>query len=142
MSIIRFKNSALPSLVENFFNREASDFLEPFNAPLIPPTNILESQEGFLIEVAAPGLKKDNFQVNLNQNILTIQYQEEENKETIQGRYTRKEFRSGSFKRTFTVPQTIETEQISAQYENGILRLFLPKKEEAKPRPERTIHIN
>lgn len=142
MSIIRFKNSALPSLVESFFNKDASDFLEPFYSSVLPAVNIAENEDGFMIEVAAPGLKKDQFQINLNQNTLSISYLEQENKEEIKGRYTRREFRFGSFKRTFTLPQTIEADQISAQYQDGILRLFLPKKEEAKPRPERVIQIN
>lgn len=141
MSIIRFKNSALPSLVENYFNRDASDFLEPFSGSALPPVNILEGEDGFLIEVASPGLKKENFQANLNQNILSIAYLEPEQKEEIKGHFTRREFRTGSFKRSFTLPQIIESDNISAQYEDGILRIFLPKKEEAKPKPERVIQI-
>lgn len=142
MSLIRFKNSALPSLVENFFNREANDLFQPFNGQMLPPVNIAENNDGFLIEVAAPGLKKENFQANLNQNILSITYHEEENKEETNGRYTRREFRFGSFKRSFTLPQTVDSENISANYDNGVMRLYIPKREESKPKPERLIEIH
>lgn len=142
MSLIRFKNSALPSLVENFIHKDASDLFQPFFPGAMPSVNILEFPEGFRIEVAAPGLKKENFQVNLNNNILSLTYHEEDTREEENGKYTRREFHSGSFKRSFTLPQSIENENISAQYQDGILKLFLPKKEEAKPRPDRTIQIN
>jgi HSP20 family protein len=141
MSLIRFKNSALPSLVENFFNREANEFFEPFGGASLPSVNILEKEEGFEIELAAPGLKKEQFQIQLNQNILSISFQKEEEHQEQKGRYTRREFRTNSFKRSFTLPQTIDAGQISATYVDGILHLHLPKKEEAKVKTERLIEI-
>jgi HSP20 family protein len=142
MSLIRFKNSALPSLVENFIHRDASDLFQPFFPSVMPSVNIIDYPEGYQIDVAAPGLKKENFQVNLNNSILSITYHEEESNVESTGKYTRREFQTGSFKRSFSLPQTIENENISAQYVDGVLKLYLPKREEAKPRPDRIIQIN
>ncbi|HOY96930.1 MAG TPA: Hsp20/alpha crystallin family protein [Catalimonadaceae bacterium] len=141
MSLIRFNSSALPSLVETFFNREALDSLHPFQNQFLPSVNIFEKEDGYEIDVAAPGLKKENFQINLNQSNLSIAYSEEEKKEESNGKFTRREFRTGSFKRNFTVPQTIDNERINASYTDGILKIFLPKREEAKVKPERLIEI-
>jgi HSP20 family protein len=141
MSLIRFKNSALPALVDNFFSRDAAEFFEPFQGAHLPAVNILEQEGGFHIEMAAPGLKKENFQVNLNQNVLSISYKQEEEKEETRGRFTRREFRAGSFKRSFTLPETIDVEKIAATYTDGIMTLFLPKKEEDKSKNERLIEI-
>lgn len=142
MSLIRFNSSALPSLVETFFNHEALDSLHPFQNQFLPSVNIFEKEEGYEIDVAAPGLKKENFQINLNQSNLSIAYSEEEKKEESNGKFTRREFRSGSFKRNFTIPQTIDNERINASYTDGILKIFLPKREEAKVKPERLIEIH
>ncbi len=141
MSLIRFNSSALPSLVETFFNREALDSLHPFQNQFLPSVNIFEKEDGYEIDVAAPGLKKENFQINLNQSNLSIAYSDEEKKEESNGKFTRREFRTGSFKRNFTVPQTIDNERINASYTDGILKIFLPKREEAKVKPERLIEI-
>jgi len=141
MSLIRFNSSALPSLVETFFNREALDSLHSFQNQFLPSVNIFEKEDGYEIDVAAPGLKKENFQINLNQSNLSIAYSDEEKKEESNGKFTRREFRTGSFKRNFTVPQTIDNERINASYTDGILKIFLPKREEAKVKPERLIEI-
>lgn len=142
MSLIRFNSSALPSLVDTFFNREALDSLHSFQNQFLPSVNILEKADGFEIEVAAPGLKKENFQINLIKSNLSIAYLEKEKQEEISGKFTRREFRTGSFKRNFTLPQTIENERINALYTDGILKIFLPKREEEKVNSERSIEIH
>lgn len=141
MSAIRIRNSAFPALVENFFSRNTGDFFDPFHGGTVPPVNIFETEEGFHIELAAPGLKKEKFRINQNHNQLSISYENEEHNEGLIGRFTRREFRQTSFKRVFTIPQTIDVERIAASYEDGIMRLHLPKKEEAKVKTERTIEI-
>lgn len=141
MSIIRFKNSALPSLVESYLNRETADLFDSSLGQMLPAVNILDKEDVFEIEVAAPGLKKENFQINLNQHTLTIGYKEEENQEQKVENYARREFKFRSFKRSFNLPQIVDFERISASYLDGILHLTLPKKEEAKARPERLIDI-
>jgi HSP20 family protein len=142
MSPIRFNSTALPSLVETFFNREALDSLHSFQNQFLPSVNILEKADGFEIEVAAPGLKKENFQINLIKSNLSIAYLEKEKQEETSGKFTRREFRTGSFKRNFTLPQTIENERINALYTDGILKIFLPKREEEKVNSERSIEIH
>jgi HSP20 family protein len=141
MSFIRFKNTAIPSLVGDFFSRENSEIFQPFHGQMIPPVNILENENNFEIHLVAPGLKKENFQINLDENVLTISFKEAVEKEEQKGKFTRKEFKSGSFKRSFTLDQVIDNEQISASYLDGILVLTLPKKEEAKQKVERLIEI-
>lgn len=141
MSLIRLNTSALPSLVETFFNREALDSLHPFQNQFLPSVNILEKEESYEIDVAAPGLQKENFQINLNLSNLSIAYSEDEKKEDSIGKFTRREFRTGSFKRNFTIPQIIDNERINALYTDGILKIFLPKRKEAKVKPERLIEV-
>ena len=141
MSYIRFKNAAIPSLVGDFFNRENSEFFQPFHRHSLPPVNILEKESSFEIHLVAPGLKKENFQINLNENVLTISFKESAEKVEETGKITRKEFRISSFKRSFTLDQIIENEQISASYVDGILILSLPKKEDEKQKVERLIQI-
>ena len=142
MSIIRFKNSALPSLVESYLNRETADLFDSTLGQMLPAVNIVDKVDSFEIEVAAPGLKKENFQVNLNQQTLTIGYSEGEKQGEQTGKYTRREFRFRSFQRSFNLPQTVDSERISANYVDGILHLNLPKREEAKAKPERLIQID
>jgi len=141
MSFIRFKNTAIPALVGDFFTKENSEFSQAFQGHRLPPVNILENESNFEIHMVAPGLQKENFQINLDENVLTISFTEAIEKEEHKGKYTRKEFRIGSFKRSFTIDQVIENEQISATYIDGILMLVLPKKEAAKQKVERLIVI-
>ena len=152
-------NYALPSLIENFFGRDMNDF---FNSDLpatfnVPAVNVVEHQDGFRIEVAAPGLKKEDFKLNLNHNNLTISaYQENrKNDQENQGengqngngqnkegeKYTRREFSYSSFQRTFTLPTSANTDNIQASYTDGVLKIEIPKREEAKVKPPRQIEI-
>ena len=121
MSIIRFKNSALPSLVESYFNRETADLFDSSLGQMLPAVNILDKEDVFEIEVAAPGLKKENFQINLNQHTLTIGYKEEENQEQKVENYARREFKFRSFKRSFNLPQIVDFERMLVQINLKIL---------------------
>ncbi|MCR9286424.1 MAG: Hsp20/alpha crystallin family protein [Bacteroidetes bacterium] len=113
----------------------------------IPAVNIKESDEGFNLELAAPGLGKEDFKLELENDILTISAEKKVEKETAEEnenkteKYTRREFSFQSFKRTFTLPETVDISNINANYENGVLLVNLPKKEEAKPQPARLIEI-
>ncbi|PKP38393.1 MAG: heat-shock protein [Bacteroidetes bacterium HGW-Bacteroidetes-14] len=108
----------------------------------IPSVNILESPEDFKIEVAAPGLNKNDFKIEVNQGILRISSEKKEEKENSEeGKYSRKEFSYQSFCRSFNLPLTVESDKIEAKYENGILSVTIPKREEAKPKPVRMIEI-
>jgi HSP20 family protein len=108
---------------------------------VVPATNIFENDENFLIDMALPGYSKEDFKINLEQSILTISSEKEETKdETL--KVSRKEFGNGSFSRAFTIPKSVDTETIRAEYENGILRVFLPKKEEARVSLSKSISVN
>lgn len=108
----------------------------------VPAVNINEDDDSFMVEVAAPGLKKEDFIVNLENNVLTISAEHKEEKEEKKKKSTLREFNFTSFKRSFTVPATVMAEDIKANYKNGVLHLMLPKKEEAKKIPPKTIAID
>ncbi len=110
---------------------------------MIPRANVLETDNDFRVELAAPGYARDDFQVQLDNNMLTIQTELSEDAEDSQiQNYTRREFGYQSFKRSFYLPNTVEAENIEATYRDGILRLVIPKKEEARKKPIRTISIS
>jgi HSP20 family protein len=98
----------------------------------VPAVNIHEDDNNFMVEVAAPGLKKEDFTVDLENNVLTISAEHEEEKEEKKKKVTLREFNFTSFKRSFTVPNSVYTEKIKANYKDGVLHLLLPKKEESK----------
>jgi len=97
-----------------------------------PAANIIENDKDFSIELAVPGMKKDDFKVNLENDILTISVEKEEMNEKEDKNFTRREFRFDSFSRSFSLPEVVDQEKIKADYKNGVLSLVLPKSEEAK----------
>ncbi|KIA94380.1 MULTISPECIES: Hsp20/alpha crystallin family protein [unclassified Flavobacterium] len=127
---------SFPSLLDDFFGRELFNW-ENSNfsstSTTIPSINIKETDENFEVEVAAPGMDKKDFNVTLNDNLLTISSVKQNEKETVEDNYTRKEFSYQSFQRSFELPNNIvDEEKIKAHYDNGLLHLVIPKKEEAK----------
>ena len=135
----------IPSFFDNFFSRDLMDWnnsnFSSTNSTL-PAVNIKENEESFLIEVAAPGLAKENFKVNLDRNLLTISSEMKQEKNENDKKYSRHEFSYQSFQRSFTLPEaTVEGDRISAKYADGILYVTLPKREEVKPKPAREIEI-
>lgn len=129
---------------DDIFNRDfPSVFTSNFNtAHSLPKVNIKETADAYVVEMAAPGLKKSDFHLDLDHHVLTISTEKEERHEQKEENYTRKEFGYTSFKRTFTLPETVDDEKITANYEDGILNILLPKKEEAKKKPARQIKIS
>jgi len=139
MSVVRFRNvnPLYHTLMTDFFgdrrmpaNRENSTF--------VPAVNIMEHEGNWEIALAAPGFEKEQFYVNQKANLLTIganvpTQASDEGKPENTSKLVRKEFESHSFERSFTLPETVETEGINAQYINGILHVSVPKKEVAKP---------
>ncbi len=147
MTLVRKTSSYLPSFWDNFLTRDLMDWTNTnFSSTdtTLPAVNVKEDDDAFLIEVAAPGMKKDDFKVHFENNLLTITSEKEEEKqEEEKGRYTRREFSYQSFQRSFTVPESVvDGEKISAKYCEGILCVTLPKKEEVKPKPARQIAIS
>lgn len=138
---------AMPSLFDDFFTRDLFDWSTGnwrSSGATLPAVNIRETNDDFSIEVAAPGMKRDDFKVELDNNILSISSQREEhNEEKDQaGNYTRREFSYQSFQRSFTLPENkVEGEKIVARYADGILQVTVPKKEEAKVKPAKQIAV-
>ena len=124
-----------PTLLEEFF-RPWYDWLDTdggsFRALSIPAANIIENKDAYHVSLAVPGMKKEDFNIDIDGNILTISCEKEEKKEEKEAKFTRKEFNYTSFNRSFTLPDEINKDKIDAHYEDGILKLSLPKKEEAK----------
>jgi HSP20 family protein len=118
------------------------DFFKPWNewfegglstrSMNIPAVNITEHKDEYLVSLAVPGMKKDDFKIDVDGNLLTISSEKEENKEEKDKMFTRKEYNYSSFSRTFTLPEEINKEKIEAKYEEGILKIALPRKEEVK----------
>ncbi|MEI7422665.1 MAG: Hsp20/alpha crystallin family protein [Prolixibacteraceae bacterium] len=145
MTLIRTSDRLYPAFFNNFFNRELIDWANNgFSAEntTLPAVNILEDENKIQIELAAPGMKKEDFKIDLDQNRLTVSAEIEEEKNETGERYSRKEFCYRSFRRQFNVPvETVNGDQIQASYKDGILTLTLPKREELKPKPARAIEI-
>ncbi len=144
MTLVRYQNQ-LPSLFDRFFNNE----LEGWNRnnfsdtnTTLPSVNIKENTDTFEVEVAVPGFEKSDFNIELNNDILTISSEKQVNEEVKNDeKITKQEFSYQSFTRSFTLPELVDEEKISAKYENGILSISIPKKEEAKPKPVKQIEI-
>jgi HSP20 family protein len=118
---------------DEFFNRNLSDLVGSDNFLSHTAVNVLETEGEFKLEFAAPGFDKQDFSINIENDLLTVSANRETKNEEKNERYTRREFSVASFKRSFKLPKTVNQDAIAAVYENGILNVTLGKKEEAKP---------
>lgn len=150
MSIIKRNGAQLsgfPGLFNDFLTKDLWNWGLDNNSPTgttIPAVNIKENKDNFFVEVAAPGMNKNDFKVELNGNTLLISSEKDyEASSNEEERYSTKEFSYQSFSRIFTLPKdVVDSKKIEAKYENGLLNLVIPKKEEAKQRGPRVIQIN
>ena len=119
------------------------DFIKPWNEWFdnggflgrvmnVPAVNITEQKDDYLVSLAVPGLKKEDFKIDVDGNMLTISSEKQESKEEKDKKFNRKEYSYSSFSRSFTLPEEINKEKIEAKYEDGVLKISLPRKEEAK----------
>ena len=147
--IVKFKNEPASRMMDRspvMFNELFNDFFDgvlnnnanKFNTPAV---NISEDNENFKLELAAPGLKKEDFKISIDENLLSISAEKKEEKNETNSKFTRKEFSFSSFKRSFTLPEFVDSDKVSAEYHNGVMTLVIPKREEAKPKPTREIKI-
>ncbi len=135
--------TSLPSLVEEFFNGDLfPKFFDWESRYSIPAVNIVEGKDEYRIEVAAPGLTKEDFKIQLDNNVMTVSSEKEEKKEEKDEKVMRREFSYCSFRRSFSLPETVNTDKIKATHKDGILQITIPKKEEAKEKPAREIKIS
>ncbi len=150
MTPARFSDNvfpSFPSLFNRFFEGDLMDWSSTNFAgtgSTLPAVNVKETKDEYQIEVAAPGMQKENFNVNYENGRLTISSEfKDEKREEKDENYTRREYRYQSFQRSFTVPENIvNSEKIQANYADGILYITLPKREEVKPKPARQIKIS
>ena len=147
MSLIK-RNENLPSWSNNFnefFNRDWLDWtsrnFSETNTTL-PSVNILEGKESYEVKMAAPGLDKKDFKIELSHGTLTISSEKKSENEAKKGQqFTRREFSYQSFSRSFTLPDTVDGDKISAKYEDGVLKVIIPKKHEVKDNASKSIEI-
>jgi len=129
------RRERLPSMFDNFFKpwNELTDMNGWFGSVLtMPAVNIVENKDDFKISLAVPGMKKEDLNIDVDGNIITISSEKEESKESKDDNYTRREYNYSSFSRSFTLPEAVNKEKIDAAYQDGVLNLRLPKKDEAK----------
>lgn len=125
-------NSELSDVFENLFGNTSRGEMQQKQYDCAPSTNIIEKNDGFELQMAVPGIHKKDVKINMQKNVLSITSEKEVEKEDEGMKYTRREFVYGTFCRSFTLPDTIDTDKISADFKNGILKVNLPKKEETK----------
>ena len=150
MSIVKrnsgVANYAFPSILNEFFNRDGLNWGNNYNTEgsSTPAVNIKETAENFTVEMAAPGMEKKDFKIELDGHTLTISSEKQDHREENEGEsYNRKEFSYQSFYRTFHLPKdVVDADKIKAKYENGLLHLEIPKREEAKQKPSRLIDVS
>jgi HSP20 family protein len=137
---------AFPGLFDDFFNRELFNWgINNYSSTstTVPSVNIRENEDAYEVQIAAPGMNKKDFEVKLDGNLLTISSSKQDSSEREQDNFTRREFSYQSFQRSLELPKdVVDQDNINAKYENGLLLLTIPKKEDAKQKPPRLIEIS
>jgi HSP20 family protein len=139
--------------VRDLLPNSFDDFFKPWNewfdgngllhrTLTVPAVNITDEKDSYKVTMAVPGMKKDDFKVDVEGNMMTISAETKEEKEEKDTKYTRKEYNYSSFSRSFTLPSEVNKEKIEAKYDNGVLTLALPKKDEAKSEAGKKIVVN
>lgn len=136
MTLMKLKNEPARLFGMNqFLNEFFEDFPQiesrKWNTPAV---NIVETDQNYRIELASPGMKKEDYTIHVEDKVLTVSAQHKSEKDTNTDKFTRKEFSFDSFSRSFNLPDSIDADSIAAQYENGVMKLTLPKTEPAKPK--------
>ena len=138
--LVKRHSNYLPTLVSDFWGEELFPAFEQ-DWSLNPAVNIVEGDQEFKVELAAPGLQKEDFRVHIEKNVLEISAEKKAEKETANKKYLRKEFSYSEFKRTFSLPSYVDAEKIEATHKDGILTVEIPKRDEAKINPRKQIAV-
>ncbi len=143
MTLVKFKDT-FPSFLDEFFGGDIFDSVRGTSSigNSLPAVNVKENEKQFELEVAAPGMKKEDFKIELDNNILGISSEMKHESEEEKDKYTRREFRYSSFRRTFTLPDSVDSEGISASYNDGVLKIQIPKLNEEKRANSKLIDIS
>ena len=144
MSLI--KKTDWPSLLNgpmlsDFFDNDRFFDADWLRKQSVPAVNVKETEKSFEIELAAPGLTKKDFEISVDNGMLTISSEKKEEKEEKEKNYTRKEFSYSSFSRSFTLPENVNEEDVKAYYEDGILKLHIAKKAIGTSKPKKAIEV-
>jgi HSP20 family protein len=140
--LARMNRNDVPASWDDFFNHRVFNHLNTVSSNSnTPAVNVSEDEKGFTIEMAAPGIARNDFNLEIDNDILTISAEQKESKEEQKPNYLRREFNYHTFKRSFMLPESVDQEQIKASHESGILRLSLPKKEEEVQKAPRQIAV-
>lgn len=141
MNLVRRNTNPLfPSLLDEFFGTSFPLTTSSAHSH-VPSVNIVETDTAFEVAVAAPGKTRKDFNVELDDHVLTVSSETTQKDESKTAQFTRREFAYDSFQRSFRLPETIDTSGINAKYDNGILTIALPKLQEAIPEPKKQIEI-
>jgi HSP20 family protein len=147
MTLTKRNNGIFPSHVEEMLDPNylipslfSSNFLK--TGKLIPQTNIVEEEKEFKIELSVPGLKKDDFKIEVENGTLTVSCEKEEENTDKEKRYRVREYSYNSFSRSFQLPENVKEENINAKYEDGVLCLTVPKKELTTSKPKKAIKVS
>lgn len=143
MSLIKKPKKEFPS-VRSMFNQlwDMDDFSTDLFRQRVPSVNVSETAEDFSLEVMAPGLSRNDFNISIDNGCLTVSSEKEEKKEEKEKHYTRKEYSYNAFERTFNMPESVDKDAVSAKYKDGILTITLAKTSEAKKEQPKTIDIS
>jgi HSP20 family protein len=138
MTLVKFNNrpKVYDSLLDELFKFPATFGNAIENSLHIPPTNIHETKDAYHLELNVPGRNKEDFKIQVDEDLLTISFEVKEEKETEEYKTLRREFAFKSFKRSFKLDENVDAKNIQAKYENGLLKLFVPKKEVVKEQPK------
>ena len=150
MTLVKFKNGTgfsryndLPSFFPEFFHDFVNDARLPHRVSKnVPAVNISENEKQFVVELAVPGMKKSDFKISVDEGVLNISVEMKEEKSEDTRKYSRKEFNYSSFSRSFTLPENAVTENIHAEYTDGLLNVVIPKAEEVKKNSAREITVS
>jgi HSP20 family protein len=134
-------NKTLPNIFDDVLNGHLFDDAVVKRQHTAPRVNIIEGKENFRIELAAPGLNKEDMKVDVEKDVLTISSEKEMDNQSNDEALLRREFGYNKFSRAFTLPNTVDYEKITATYNNGVLNVIIPKKEEAKDKGPKSIKI-
>jgi HSP20 family protein len=140
MNLIRKQPPFFPSLIDDFINTDWNLKVPSFSST-VPAVNIKELDSQFEIELAVPGMKKDDFEIEVEDGVLSISSTQEEEQVNEKGKFTRREFSYSSFRRSFTLPDSVDPTKIDATYKEGVLLVLLPKHKESQPQPKKLIKI-
>ncbi len=148
MTLVKFKNNVHPANrwmndpLDAFFGNNFYSDINTEKFAYIPPVNVKEGTDDFQLELVAPGRNKDNFNIKLDNNQLTISSQVQKREDEANEKWTRKEYAYASFSRSFHLSEDVDESKISAQYTDGVLRISIPKKEQAKEKPSTEIKVS